>query len=472
MHDILNNIRAPYEDALRGFLKGTGEEALQRAYDLGRRAAEDGVGTLDMVKLHEEVLHTILKDSQRSEALADTVRRASQFFAESLSPYEMTHRGFQEALQTLRVRADELADMNRMLEDEISERTEVERALRESENRFRTLVETARDVIFTLSLHGRITSMNPAFEDLVGAQRTEWIDRSCVTLLHTDDTPRAIRVFQQVLRGEIPATFEARIRTNHGTYLVGEFIMAPQYQDGKIVGALGIARDITERKRASEDLRTLAQRVVVAQEEERKRISRELHDDICQRLSATKLHLEALQDKVRDKRSPLARGLVDVRRSIGATIKEVRSISANLRPATLDDLGLPTALRLLCREFSKMHDITVRVEADPLPMHTLPAQTETAVYRVTQEALSNVAKHSRAREVYVQLRRTGTSVSLTIRDNGKGFDTTKAFVRSDGTGLGLFSMRERAQLASATFDLTSVRNKGTTLKLDIPTTGP
>jgi len=228
MHDILNNIRAPYEDALRGFLKGTGEEALQRAYDLGRRAAEDGVGTLDMVKLHEEVLHTILKDSQRSEALADTVRRASQFFAESLSPYEMTHRGFQEALQTLRVRADELADMNRMLEDEISERTEVERALRESENRFRTLVETARDVIFTLSLHGRITSMNPAFEDLVGAQRTEWIDRSCVTLLHTDDTPRAIRVFQQVLRGEIPATFEARIRTNRGTYLVGEFIMAPQ----------------------------------------------------------------------------------------------------------------------------------------------------------------------------------------------------------------------------------------------------
>lgn len=599
MNDSLTEIRTPYEDALRGFLQGNGEESLQRAYEIGRQAVADGLGCLDMLKLHEDTLHRLLTESSWSDALPEIVRRASHFFAESLSPYEMTHRGFQESIEILRVRADELAVINRRLGSEIDERMVVEMALRDSEFRYRTLVETARDVIYTLSPEGHITSLNSAFEHLLGWLRDEWIGKHFAPLVHPDDMPLTMDMFKRILSGEYPSPFEIRILTRRGNYIITEFIKAPRMSEGKVIGVLGIGRDITQRrlaeeelkkrehqlavaqqiahigswewdittdsvrwsdelfkifgvdrtkfagtyqhyldlvhpddrrtadffirdalrkassfkfehritlqngsirdiesrgdiildakgrpammtgtaqditeqKKASQALRTLAKQVVDAQEEERKRISRELHDNICQRLSATKLHMEALQDRIREKRSPVRRNLTGLRRQIGTTIKEIRNISANLRPSTLDDLGLSTAVQLLCREFEKTHNIRVRVEADLFPKDVLPPHSETAIYRVTQEALANVAKHAHAKEVQVQLRRTDSAVLLTIKDNGRGFDESRTVQRLDGTGMGLFSMRERAQLAGGTFNLVSSRNKGTTLKLDVPIPG-
>lgn len=134
------------------------------------------------------------------------------------------------------------------------ERKQSEVALSQSEKRYRSLVENARDVIFTLSADGTITSLNPAFEIITGLSRAEWIGKSFAQIIHPDDLPLAMEKFQSVLRGEEPYMFELRAFSKSGKYLVGEFMLTPKIENGKVIGMLGIARDITERKQSEEKL--------------------------------------------------------------------------------------------------------------------------------------------------------------------------------------------------------------------------
>lgn len=138
---------------------------------------------------------------------------------------------------------------------DITKEIEAEEALRKSEERYRGLVETAPDVIYTLSAEGIITSLNSVFEKITGWSRSEWLRKSFEPLVHPEDLPIAVETFQQVLRGESPLPYELRILSKSGDYLVGEFTSTPQIRNGKVVGEFGIARDVTERKRAEEELR-------------------------------------------------------------------------------------------------------------------------------------------------------------------------------------------------------------------------
>ncbi|MGH2569233.1 MAG: PAS domain S-box protein, partial [Bacteroidota bacterium] len=160
------------------------------------------------------------------------VRQAHDFFVESISPIEMTHRGFLDAINSLR----------------------------SSEERYRTLVESARDVIYTLSPQATITSLNPAFEMITGWPSREWLGKSFIPLVHPDDLPLALETFNRVIHGESPPTFELRILTKGSDYLTGEFTTTPQLRDGKVVGTLGVARDITDRKKAEERIRQSEER--------------------------------------------------------------------------------------------------------------------------------------------------------------------------------------------------------------------
>ncbi|HSQ73992.1 MAG TPA: ATP-binding protein [Bacteroidota bacterium] len=250
------------------------------------------------------------------------------------------------------------------------------------------------------------------------------------------------------------------IRTHDEFRLVGDTFnqMADQIEEG-------------ERMR-TESLRLFTIATQQAQEEERARIARELHDDLCQRLTGTKYRVEVLHDQVLSTHRRMAKDLDDVMQELDRSITEVRRMSFNLRPSVLDDFGLVPALRLLCSEFQKAHGITTSLEIAGDIGDDIGAHTEIALYRIAQEALTNVAKHAGATRVSVSLTREESFVRLHVEDDGKGFAYEEAVSkRGAGHGLGLISMRERAELLGGSCAVTSTGGKGTLVAITVPRGG-
>ena len=164
-------------------------------------------------------------------------------------PYSLDEQRTLSTLANQMAIAIENAHLYEAAQQELSERQRAEGELRKSEQRYRSLVETAADVIFTISVDGRLTSLNPVFTTITGWSRAEWLDKPFAPIVHPDDLPVAVELFQRVLQGETPLFFELRLLSKSGEHLVGQFAVTPQIQDGKVVGVLGIARDVTERKR-------------------------------------------------------------------------------------------------------------------------------------------------------------------------------------------------------------------------------
>lgn len=217
-----------------------------------------------------------------------------------------------------------------------------------------------------------------------------------------------------------------------------------------------VAVDLSERV-ARDSLR----RVVAAQELERRRLARELHDETGQALTSILLGLKSLEE-VGDPEAVRA-AVAGLRDLVVSTLQDVRRLAVELRPKALDDFGLVPALKRLGESFSEQTRISVDVEAR-LPEERLAPEIETAVYRIVQEALTNVVKHAHARNVTILLNRKNKSVSVMIEDDGQGFDP--AHTRLDG--LGLLGMRERAALLDGTLSIESSGSSGTTLVLDLP----
>ena len=237
---------------------------------------------------------------------------------------------------------------------------------------------------------------------------------------------------------------------------------------GEAFNLMTVQLEQAERQRSA-GLRAYAISVQRAQEEERERISRELHDDICQRLSGMKFRVEVLADEAEPAQKRMVRGLRDINQELDRAITEVQRISSNLRPSVLDDFGLVTALRMLCKEFERIHSIpTTFRETHEVP-GPVDANIEIALYRIAQEALSNTAKHSHARTATLNLDRQETCIQLTITDDGNGFDESDtARARGEGHGMGLMSMRERSELLGGTSRIESASGKGTTVTVTLP----
>jgi len=216
-------------------------------------------------------------------------------------------------------------------------------------------------------------------------------------------------------------------------------------------------------------LRRFASSMQRAQEEERARISRELHDDLCQRLSGVKFRVEVLEEEASPDNRRMGNTLRDVRDELDRSIAEVRRISSNLRPSVLDDFGFATALNLLVKDFEKRQGIAAGIYcADKFPAD-LDGDTEIALYRIAQEAMANIAKHAHATAVDVHLVQRKTSVELRIHDNGQGIvPEDMVSMRAEGHGLGLLGMRERAELLGGTFLIDTEANKGTTITVTLP----
>jgi PAS domain S-box-containing protein len=427
----LRDLAKQYARALQEYVAGRGEAALQEACDLGRKALSDGVGVHDMAAIqHRALLKSLMRVRTREES-SSTLRAASRFIVESLLPFEMSHRRSQE----------------------------VNAALRESEERYRSVVDTARDIIFTLSADGKIMSMNPAFETVTGWSRTEWIGKDFLPLVHPDDRPRAAEIYQAVLKGQVPPLFELGVRAKSGFTIPGEFVATPLARGSRIVGVLGVARDITDRKRAERALRHLNE----ALEEEVKRIAHALHDEAGQLLAS--VHI-GLADVARDLPAPAARRLEDVRGLLDKIEEQLRHLSHELRPTILDDLGLGPALEFLADGVSKRTGLQITVEGSP--GKRLPAPTETALYRIVQEALTNVTKHAQATRVYIKFMRNRRFLRGVIRDDGVGFDVPAILTRRGARGLGLTGIRERLHAVGGTLDIIATPRGGTQLILTVP----
>jgi signal transduction histidine kinase len=209
-------------------------------------------------------------------------------------------------------------------------------------------------------------------------------------------------------------------------------------------------------------LRQMSSQVLTAQEEERKRIARELHDDTAQALTSVLVRLRLLERSLGDER--LQRGVAELRALTGVTLEGVRRLATDLRPPMLDDLGLEAALQSLVQDFSQRWLIRATFASSRLGR--LPAEAELVLYRIVQEALSNVAKHANASQVLVRLSRRGRTLRLLVEDDGCGFDV-EATKHSRESGLGLFGMEERLALVGGTLWVDSALGGGTRVSAEV-----
>ena len=430
MNATMDALKGEYVRVLQEYLADGGEAALERAYELGRQLLADGMAVLEMAALHHHAMATVASETLKSEEALRTIKTAGEFFAESLSPFEMTHRGFREA----------------------------NLALRQSEERYRSLVENAKDVIYTLSPDGTITSLNPCFESITGWLPSDWLGKPFAPLVHPDDQPVAVEIFQRVMRGETPPIFELRIQVKSSEYIQGEFTNTPLIKEGEVVGVLGIARDITDRKRAEEALRRLKQTL----EDEAKRIAHALHDEAGQLLASVHIAVDVVAREL-PARSRVR--LERVKDLLNQVEEQLRRLSHELRPTILDNLGLRPALEFLAQGVSRRTGLSITVEGGT--EGRLASSVETAVYRLVQEALNNVTRHAQAKCVTVQLQRDARVIRCTIGDDGVGFDVTSVFARTREQGLGLIGMRERVNSVGGTLQIISAPGGGTTIAAEL-----
>jgi PAS domain S-box-containing protein len=328
-----------------------------------------------------------------------------------------------------------------------------------SGERFRTLFEQASDGINIMDGKGFIRDVNPAMCEILGYGKGGILGRHILEFIPGDELERLPDQWPSVMTGE-PLLFERVMLARDGSRRILEVSCKFLGRDT----VLALYRDVTERKLAEQRLRELSLKVLTAQENERKRIGRELHDDIGQTLSAVKIMLESQLESLRRSGAGDLAMLEKALPYIDGAITETRRVLLDLRPAMLDDLGLVAAARWLCREFGMRHK-AMRVRAHiELDEAAVDETRKTVLYRVLQEALNNVAKHSRASSLEVRLARGNGMVRLRVRDDGVGFDPGDASLR----GVGIAGMRERVELVSGSFRIEAAGGKGVELLAEIP----
>jgi PAS domain S-box-containing protein len=353
------------------------------------------------------------------------------------------------------------------------ERVRAEEALRMSEHRYRTLVTKIPDVTWLIDRDGNPLFVSPNVETVGGYTADElcrtgaggWFGR-----IHPDD--------QAMVRGHFEQLFEAgtgsfdveyRLRHRDGRWLWVHDRAVATYEGLGTTYVYGLYSNITDRKQAEEIRALLLNQVITVQEEERRRIARELHDETAQSLASLLLGLSALQE-ARTTKAARAQAR-DLHQVATRALAEVRRLAWGLRPSVLDDLGLATAIARYTEEFSRTRGIAVALETGGLERGRLSAAVETTLYRIAQEALSNVARHAGARRVRVQLQRHDATVTLVVEDDGHGFDPARPPAPPTAArGLGIHSMRERAAVHKGTLTIDSAPACGTRVAVEIPLT--
>jgi PAS domain S-box-containing protein len=353
------------------------------------------------------------------------------------------------------------------LEERIAERKRAEVALRESEERYRELFENARDAIYVHDLEGTYIRVNRATETLSGYNRDEIVGHNFAEFVAAEDMRYVRKSFYAKLAEQGETAFEVDVIAKDGRRVPVEVRSRAIYENGVMIGVQGTARDITERKLAQDALQMFSRQLIEAQEDERRRISRELHDQIGQILTAIKLNLHAVQQV--HNTSEIGGYVKDNIDAVDEALRLVRDLSIDLRPPVLDDFGLVTALCWYVDRYTKRTGLEVDVDIElPNQYQRFSRDLETACFRIAQEALTNIVRHAHASRVLLQLVNDGNFLLLSIKDNGVGFDMERLRKRAPRAAtLGLISMQERAHGAGGTIEIESALSKGTEIRFSV-----
>ncbi len=361
---------------------------------------------------------------------------------------------------------------------DITERKQAEQSLAESELKYRRLHESMRDAFAAVDMTGRIQEFNTAFRNMLG-----YSDEELKRLTYQDITPakwhaaEARIIADQVFSRGYSDLYEKQYLREDGstlpvelrTYLIRDRTGNPEQM-------WAVIRDLSDRKRAEDKLRAsqrqmraLAARCQAGREEERSRIAREFHDVLAQELTQLKIDLARTRREVTthrdiDPREALPDRLSEMMHTVDTAIACVQKIATELRPVVLDSLGLCAAVEWQAREFQSRTGIQCQAEV-PADERVKDRDTATAVFRIVQEALTNVARHSKATQVRIRLRIETGRVLLRVSDNGCGMSQESIH---DPMSIGLAGMRERAQLLGGQFDIRSRPESGTTIAVRIP----
>ncbi|MDP3543437.1 MAG: PAS domain S-box protein, partial [Elusimicrobiota bacterium] len=327
--------------------------------------------------------------------------------------------------------------------------------------RLATVVLDSNDAVTVCDLEDRITAWNKGAQKMYGYAEKEALGMSIRRLMPKNKLIRARDLVQKSA-----APIEIQRRTKSGRIL-DVLITVTVLRDaaGQPVEVATTERDITAQKKSEREFRLLHASVISAQETERKRLARELHDGVGQILSGVKFRLQALPGNMTlsgDGEAKIAKvgGFLD------HAIAEIRRVSQNLMPAELVDLGLYPALLTLCREFKERSGVRVTVRDEGIP-ESIPPDLALALFRITQEALNNIGKHAKATMAGVNLSVKGKDIILSVSDNGIGFKPGGEG-RPSGRGFGLGNMRQRAESVGGSIEVLAAPGAGTTLTIHAP----
>ena len=359
---------------------------------------------------------------------------------------------------------------------DITETKAIELALRASEERFQLALRGANEGLWDYDVERDHVFFSPRWKSMLGYGEDELSNTvdTWLSLVHPDDRVVARTRLRKFL-SSTQEIYESEFRMRHKS---GDFrdILSRGFvnrnEQGRPVRMVGTHLDITERKQADEELRSSRQRLEVlsrqlirTREAELRHLARELHDEIGQGLTATKMNLRAIQSMVGDH---LKRRLEESVSLIDLAVKQVRNLSLNMRPPHLDDLGLAAALHWYLKQQARVAGFEDHLSVCPSNL-VVPIDLATVCYRITQEAVTNAIRHAGARRLEIQLWQAGEFLHLRIRDDGVGFNVESARQHAaNGTSLGLISMQERANLAGGQFEIDSQEGSGTTISALFP----
>ncbi len=344
-------------------------------------------------------------------------------------------------------------------------RRRAEQSLRESEGRFRVLANSAPVMIRTSDVDALATDFNVPWLDFTGRDLAAERGNGWLNGVHTDDVATLVETRRRAFERREPYRLEYRLRRADGEYRWLLDTGQPRFTpDGVFAGSIGSAIDITDLKAARATLSNLNRRLMEAQEQERSRLARELHDDVCQQMTVLMLNLNNLGRNIPESEMEARQQVMDLCKEVAALTAHVNGISHTLHSSKLDVFGLAAAAGTFCRETSSRSGMVVEFTHENVPT-TLPPDVAINLFRVLQEALSNATKYSGASRCDVSLRGTNGQLQLAVHDEGRGFDIEAALATS---GLGLVSMRERLKLVNGSVAIESKPGAGTTIRATAP----
>ena len=346
------------------------------------------------------------------------------------------------------------------------------RDLQKSDERFHLVASTTSDVIYDWDLSSGELWINDPERSLVIGPQPDFIKAREIWMgdVHPEDRERVEKTMLDAATARSSRwQAEYRALSTNGAY--SHMLHRGRFEfdeAGKPIRALGSIMDITDRKQAEDLSRSISKRIIEAQESERRRVSRELHDSVNQILASVKFRLESLEEHLPGRNKQVRLEARKTKGLLNKVMTEIRRISRNLRPPELDDLGIGSAVRSLADEFSERTGIATRVR-EKWPVVALSPEVNMTLYRIIQESLTNVEKHARAKKVRISCHLSPSEIICMIEDNGIGIRTDEqSKTKARGDGLGLLDMQERLSFIGGTLEISSIPRRGTTVNIHIP----